>query len=46
LAVFIKCGHYGLEEVVKSVPVQLGREGIKKVLHIPLSIEEKEKIKG
>lgn len=39
-------GHYGLDGVCIGVPSIIGREGVKKVLDIPLSKEESEKLRS
>jgi malate dehydrogenase len=38
-------GEYGLSDVFVGVPVMLGREGVEKVIELPLSPEDSEKLK-
>lgn len=33
-------GHYGIDDICLSVPAVVGREGVKKVLDIPLNEDE------
>ena len=37
-------GHYGIDEIALGVPAIVGRGGVKKVLDIPLSAEEREQL--